>query len=378
MDWQRLQQRFWLELSTRSLAIFLLAVFFTFSSLGFLLDILDLGRRSPAGLAALVLFSGGLAIAYGYVIVRRRLWLIPVVVVAQVLVSSFLPQWFPLRPAAPSLAHLEGRVAIDVIGTLAVVMLGYGLFMMLIVREGTRAVALRAELTLAREIHQSLVPAIDRRRADVEVCGVSHPSGDVGGDLVDFVEDPDGSWIGYVADVSGHGVSAGLMMTMVKSAARAELRRGADLPALLATLNRTVLDARKPNMFVTFAAVRCHTTGELEFTVAGHLPILHVPGQGESHHDLTLPQIPLGIVDDYAFASRRTQWVPGDLLALVTDGLSEVFDRADREFGLDRLSRFLEERRTCALPELRTDLLAAVRAHGPQIDDQTLLFLRRR
>jgi phosphoserine phosphatase RsbU/P len=156
-----------------------------------------------------------------------------------------------------------------------------------------------------------------------------------------------------------------------------------DLPArslivFLAAVFCTCSSLGKPNMFVTFAAVRCHTTGELELTVAGHLPILHMPAHGGPLAEWSIPQIPLGIVEGYAFQSRRAAWAPGDLLALVTDGLSEVFDRSDREFGLDGVARLLEEHRAEPVADLRTRLLGAVRAHGTQLDDQTLLFLRRR
>jgi sigma-B regulation protein RsbU (phosphoserine phosphatase) len=372
----RLQRTFWRDLPARSLAAFMAAVFCTFASLGFLIDISTLGRQTPAGLAYLVVMSGTVASLYGY-LASRRLALMPLALLLQLAMTWAGHRWLPAADAPLPLGALRDRLVVDVAGTIVSVMLGYVLFMVLIVREGTRAVVLRAELALAREIHQSLVPPIARTLPDVEACGVSAPSGDVGGDLVDFVVEGERGWIGYVADVSGHGVSAGLVMTMVKSAARAELRRGADLPTLLATLNRTVLDAGKPNMFVTFAAVRCHTTGELEFTVAGHLPILHMPAHGGPLAEWSIPQIPLGIVDDYTFASRRAAWGPGDLLAVVTDGLSEVFDRADREFGLEGIVRLLEEHRAESVDRLRTRLLAAVRAHGAQLDDQTLLFLRR-
>ena len=95
----------------------------------------------------------------------------------------------------------------------------------------------RAEIELARQIHQVLVPAVARTVGEYEFAGFSAPSGDVGGDLVDVVSHgtdlwspraggaADG-WFGYVADVSGHGVSSGLVMGMFKSALRMRLLQG--------------------------------------------------------------------------------------------------------------------------------------------------------
>ena len=76
------------------------------------------------------------------------------------------------------------------------------------------------------------MPPIARRIGSFEFCGISIPSGEVGGDLIDLVES-NGHWIGYVADVSGHGVGAGLLMGMAKSSARTQLRVAEPMNQLL-------------------------------------------------------------------------------------------------------------------------------------------------
>jgi sigma-B regulation protein RsbU (phosphoserine phosphatase) len=358
------------------MALFLGAIFATFASFGFLTDIGAMGARSGAGLAYVTLISGSISALYAWCATHRLRW-IPVAVLAQIALISAGSQLFPDRTGPVDLAALERRLVMDAVLTIFCLTLGYVLFMMVILREGTRSMMLRAEMALARDIHQSLVPPLDRRMDGIEICGISIPSGDVGGDLVDHVDLPGGRWIGYVADVSGHGVPAGLLMGMVKSSTRTRLQTPATLVELLVDLNRIVIDARRPNMFVTFAAVRATEAGRVEFTLAGHLPIFRLRPGAADVETLSVSQIPLGILESHPFESGTSDWEPGDVLALVTDGLAEVFDREDREFGLDGIRQRLVALAGRPLPEIRDGVLAAVRAHGPQLDDQTLLLIRR-
>jgi sigma-B regulation protein RsbU (phosphoserine phosphatase) len=130
-------------------------------------------------------------------------------------------------------------------------------------------------------------------------------------------------------------------------------------------------------MFVTFAAVSAADSGRVTFTLAGHLPIFRVRRGSRDVESLTVSQIPLGVLEHQAFSSDSCEWEPGDLFALVTDGLVEVFDDGEVEFGLDGIRTLLGTVADRPLSEIRDKLLAAVRAHGPQLDDQTLLLIRR-
>ncbi|MEP6918363.1 MAG: PP2C family protein-serine/threonine phosphatase [Acidobacteriota bacterium] len=115
----------------------------------------------------------------------------------------------------------------------------------------------------------------------------------------------------------------------------------------------------------------------MELSVAGHLPILQVTKEGVVR-EVTTPQIPLGMFEDRRFISARLACAPDDRLVLVTDGLTEVFDREDREFGLERLEPYIGAHASQPLQEIARGLLEQVRGHGPQLDDQTALFIRRR
>jgi serine phosphatase RsbU (regulator of sigma subunit) len=231
-----------------------------------------------------------------------------------------------------------------------------------------------------------LVPPVATTIADFEFWGLSIPSGEVGGDLVDVVPLPPAAWLpaaggdhwfGYIADVSGHGVSSGVVMGMFKSALRMRLLQGGPLSSLLEDLNAVLLPLKSGSMFVTVACVRGGAGGALEYAVAGHLPILRVRRAAREVEEITTPQIPIGMFADYRFTASTIDCERGDLLALITDGLTEVFDAKDDEFGMEAVKAILARSADRPLAETSNEIVAAARAHGTQIDDQTLLLIRR-
>jgi sigma-B regulation protein RsbU (phosphoserine phosphatase) len=231
------------------------------------------------------------------------------------------------------------------------------------------------EIDLAKAIHRSLVPSIGCRSECFEFYGASAPSGEVGGDLVDLVHDGQ-NWIGYVADVSGHGVAAGVVMGMFKSAARMRLSSPVGVDALFTDLNRVLFDLKSPNMFITCACARYDNSGRIEFGLAGHLPILHFRTTTRTVDELSVGHFPVGMFEESTYRCGQADVEPGDLLVLLTDGLTEVVNPDDEEFGLERLKQVVIEHSASPLQQLFDAVFTRVRAHGPQLDDQTLLLVR--
>lgn len=349
---------------------FLAAVFFTFLPIALLIDVSDLGAHPPLELAGEVLFAG--AIAVTYVLAMRRPKLLPVVVAAHLIISIQAGRAGDARLSGDALRR---RLTFDAAASVFSIVIGYALFVRFVRKEGARYVGARTEIALARDIHRLLVPPIARTVGRFEFRGMSLPSGEVGGDLVDVVNDDD-RWIGYVADVSGHGVASGLLMGMVKSAARMKLREGHTVSALMDDLNDVLIDLKKPEMFVTFACLQHDGSAELQFSLAGHLPILHYEARRAVMAERSVPQVPLAMFEGRRFTTARVAYAPGDLFVIVTDGLTEVFDAKDREFGFDRLKALVAQHADAPLDTLMDALLTAVHAHGAQMDDQTLLLVR--
>src|SRR5262249_38316814 len=119
----------------------------------------------------------------------------------------------------------------------------------------------------------------------------------------------------------------------------------------------------------------------LQFTVAGHLPILQYRARTQEVVEVSIAQLPLAMFSETSFSAAEVSCEAGDLLLLLTDGLTEGFDHAgeptEEECGLERVKALLRTHARDPLEQIEDRLLAAVRAHGVQIDDQTLFLIRR-
>jgi serine phosphatase RsbU (regulator of sigma subunit) len=144
----------------------------------------------------------------------------------------------------------------------------------------------------------------------------------------------------------------------------------------LTTLNSVLFDLKSQAMFVTFAGLQFESDTGLRFSVAGHLPILYYRPATATISELSIQQLPRAMFDDRVFTSATAASAPGDLFVILTDGLSEVFDRSDREFGLDRVKSIVRDNGAASLAIIEERLMTAIRAHGRQLDDQTLLLIR--
>jgi len=345
--------------------------------MGFAVDIINRGRQPARLLLLNVVASGLLALGYAAVSLpirsivsdRMRPWGFAVMVTIHITYAVVIPGTSSLLPSAP-----PWRLAIDGAGTIVAAAMGYSCFIWFISVTGARYLRAQAEIALARDIHRVLVPQVEQRIGDFEFLGWSHASGDVGGDLVDLVEQ-DGAWLGYVADVSGHGVGSGVVMGMFKSALRMRARAGGSIASLLDDIHSVLMPLKQSNMFVTVACVRGGSDDRVECAVAGHLPILRV--RSRCVEEVTTPQIAIGMFDDTQFSASSIECLRGDLLALLTDGLIEVFDRDRNELGLDWAKRVLGSTDGQPLSAIADQLLTDARAHGEQLDDQTVLLIRR-
>jgi len=371
-NWAKGSQ-FMRTMPVRSQVLFFVGTFFLFVPTGLLTDVSAMGRTPVLRLAVSTLIAGGATIAYVLVARHRQSW-IPLLLVVHIGGMTLLNRL--LGPLGPQLSYdaLQSRLGIDVVIVVLSLVASFMVLSRFVRVEAGRYGRLRAEVDLARQIHRVLVPPLARRGGGIEVRGLSLASGDVGGDLVDVVDNADG-WTAYVVDVSGHGVGSGLLMGMVKSAARVALRGGTALGPLLTLLNRVIFDLKNPAMYATFAGLQSRG-GAIGFAVAAHAPILrHRAGTGVIE-ELTMTQLPIAMFEDTQFAATPLEACAGDLFVILTDGLTEVFDRAQREFGLDRMKAIVAAHADGPLDILERRIVDAARAHGPQLDDQSLLLVR--
>jgi serine phosphatase RsbU (regulator of sigma subunit) len=201
------------------------------------------------------------------------------------------------------------------------------------------------------------------------------PSTEMGGDLIDTIES-DGSLLAYVADVSGHGLAAGQLMGMLKTAIRVSRQLGQQPVAALESADRVLPAVKEPNMYATLALLCFDGSSEAEYALAGHPPILHYRAHTGDTAQLSMEQFPLGLLPGGRYSSQRVTYSTGDLFLMLTDGISEVPNAKDEDFGLARLEQLLVQNAARPLQQLYEFIMNEVKHHGTQQDDQTLLLLR--
>ncbi|HKV99285.1 MAG TPA: PP2C family protein-serine/threonine phosphatase [Vicinamibacterales bacterium] len=365
----------WRSLSRVALGRVLVGVFFIFAIIGFVVDVFDPRSSSFGWVLLTCAYSGAIAALY-LLAFTRNLKLLVVVVAGQLLVTfaiaRFLPHGAPLVPAGD--ASLQRRLYLDGAGIVTCIAAAWAWMVAVVNRQALELVTATFELNVAQRLQTDLVPAISLTTPYLVAAGRSVPSTQMGGDLVDAVEAGD-EVVAYVADVSGHGIAAGVLMAVVKSALRTHLLTPRPLSSLLKDLNAVLPGLKDDASYVTMAAVRVRSDGVVEYALGGHLPILHFRRRTREIVELTLPQMAIGMFPAASYESATSRVEPGDLLVLVTDGLTETFDAGNEEFGLARIGAVVSAHADEQPEDIITAVLTEVRRHGPQLDDRTVLVI---
>jgi phosphoserine phosphatase RsbU/P len=245
--------------------------------------------------------------------------------------------------------------------------------------DARRLASLDHELAIARDIQASILPQAMPRLDGLRIAAVYRPMTSVAGDFYDFI-DAGANRVGVlVADVSGHGVPAALIASMVKVALAAQ-QTCAERPAeVLAGINR-VLYGRLGGQYVTAAyAFVDVSAGIVRYAAAGHPPMLRVRQATRQADTIEENGLLLGFIEDAAYQTREEQLAVGDRLLLYTDGLFEAENEAGDDYGLDRVRASLAA--AAALPPAGA-VDAIVKAmndwsNRPALDDLTIVLIER-
>jgi phosphoserine phosphatase RsbU/P len=236
------------------------------------------------------------------------------------------------------------------------------------------------QLKLAREVQAGLLPRLPPELPGYEMAGTNLPTWTIGGDYYDWVPLDDGRVGVVVADVSGKGIPAALIMATFRAALRAEMRRGARVGAAVEAVNRVLLDSQGGSRFVTAVCGMLEpSTGRLDYVNCGHNPplLLHAGG-GHELLDTGGPALGLGLGG--GFEPGAVTLEPGDLLALYTDGVVEPADERQEEFGQERLLQLLAASRARPAGDVVLAVVEATRRFSRREsydDDFTLVVVKR-
>ena len=237
------------------------------------------------------------------------------------------------------------------------------------------------ELQVAREIQENLFPGRAPVVPGFELAALSRPCREVGGDLYDYIPLDGGRLALIVADVSGKGTPASLLMASVHASARA-LAGTAPPDQVVARLNRFLFASTQANRFVTcFYAELDPARHRLSYVNAGHVPPFQLASDG-SLVRLSVGGPALGLFDEPVegpFEARRATLGTGEVLAIVSDGVTEAMSSDGREFGDDRLLELLRQAQGRPATQVLQRLVSAIeawRGDARPNDDLTALVLR--
>ena len=236
------------------------------------------------------------------------------------------------------------------------------------------------ELELAAAIQREILPRSLPEIAGVELAAANIPARHIGGDYYDVFALSRGRVGFLVADVSGKGIPAALLVSTVHAAVHLQIDQAETIAELVQRIDRHLRRFAATRKFLTlFFGVLEPDTGTLRYVSAGHNPALLIRKNGATDH-LDSTGVPVGMLPNSSWKEGTRVMEPGDLLCVYSDGLTEAVNSSDEEYGLDRLSREIESLRDHPAKTLCGEILDSVEqfARGmPQYDDQTLMFLRR-
>lgn len=358
-------EKIYTQLSPKIQIKFYLAVFFTFAPMWAIVATGFGDQRSIDEIFFYFCSAGAIAVGWAYAFTSTKKWLFLVI-----------PLQFSIGVIHQMIWDTSfASITVTGLASMASIVMGYILFVIFINNEGKDRLRLQTEIDLAKQLHEHLVPPVVLSLDWVNVYGASYPCSEVGGDLVDGIVS-DGAAGLFVADVSGHGMKAGVMMSMVKSAIHMKLLHAPPDETLCADLNKIVHRMKRPEMFVTMACLYVEKNGTVRYVLAGHPPILHYRHADKSITELTAQKPGIGLVKDTVYPVQTISASPGDIFLMLTDGIFETMDASGKDLGLDAVKSILSEHAHAEPEKLAEAILARVRAQGTREDDQTLMVAK--
>jgi len=238
-----------------------------------------------------------------------------------------------------------------------------------------------AELSFALEVQRALFPRSLPDKEGLQFSGICIPARGISGDFYDVMRLPDGRLVFAIADISGKGISAAILMANLQALLRS-LTETLDCPReICSKLNRHLHNVTDSTRFATFFYAEWHPVQRtIRYVNAGHhSPVfLRSSIQAKSNGRLDTGGVPLGMFPDADFQTGEVKLEEGDLLVLYSDGVTEAESEMGEDFGDQRLRQVIAANREKPLGEIQSTILEAVRKWSgqEQEDDMTLLLVR--
>jgi serine phosphatase RsbU (regulator of sigma subunit) len=239
---------------------------------------------------------------------------------------------------------------------------------------------LEQELALAEETQKSLLPQTLPAVRNLSIRAFSKPTRYVGGDFYDFVELDSGELFGVIADVSGKGVSASLLSSMLLGCLQMQLRAGLALGEAVRRLNRFLCEKSSASRFVTMFMFVLNSDGSGSYISAGHNTSYLFRAATRRIEELTSNNMIVGAFPFARYESAALRLEPGDILLAYSDGLTEAENPQGEMLGEDRVKNVMLEEAPSGSERLEKQLLDTIQtftAGRSLTDDITLIILER-
>jgi serine phosphatase RsbU (regulator of sigma subunit) len=238
---------------------------------------------------------------------------------------------------------------------------------------------LQSEIEIAASIQRNLLPKEGPQFRGVSFSAHFEPTASIGGDYYDVFNIDKTRLAVAIGDVSGHGLSTGLVMAMVKAAITTLVEEGAEETSLFHRLNDLVYRSTERRAFMTLA----FTIFDLEkctirHTNAGHL-YPYLLREGQKPRGIEVPSLPLGVRSTISTHTAEVDLQEGDAIVYLSDGIVEAQDEHGEPFGFDQLEALLSRSVDRSPSTIRDQILEAVARHcgaRPADDDRTVMILR--
>jgi len=238
------------------------------------------------------------------------------------------------------------------------------------------------ELAVARKIQMRVLPRTMPEIPGYDVSGWCRPADETGGDIFDLIELPSGRLVLLLGDATGHGIGPALSVTQVRAMLRMCVRFDADLDDSFRHINDQLADDLASNRFVTaFLGMLDTASHRILYHSGGQAPILHFHAASGEAEWLASSTQPLGIMPGLPIGDARAlDLAPGDIIALITDGIYEFEDPSQQQFGRDRLADVVRREQNGPMAGMIERIVETTESFArgvPQNDDMTILLVRR-
>ena len=236
------------------------------------------------------------------------------------------------------------------------------------------------ELALAQETQESLLPRCLPKFESFQIHAFNQPTRYVGGDFYDFLPLSSGEWMGVLADVSGKGMPAALLSSMVLGALNMEFRSGTQPQDVLERVNQLLCDKSLPFQFVTLFLFLLRPGGEGQFISAGHNPAYLFRSATRKIEKLGPDAFALGMFESACFQPRQFHLDGGDLLIVYSDGLTDAENPQEEMFGEERLLEIIQRQAPEGCRAVEQTILKAIADFTlsmPQTDDITFMVVEK-